>query len=250
MQFRFTRMVAAMRRLLELLAKHREQVPLVYDGGGRAALEEVVQQLVALGLSQVSHQQGRRGGVRTERELVERLRVQHVVPVVKVARMRVPEVAALAAVRMPAWRTNGTDAAHQALAMADAVEPYYNELRGAGLRTEFLDQLRAAAGELLATVAAKEDHRIQHVGATGAIRKAVEQAKRTVAGVDALVVAEVADAEPIASEWAAAVRIVRAALRSPASVPIQTGPADGATGSVIPFPSMAIVAEEVKQQAA
>jgi hypothetical protein len=214
MQYRFTRMLAGMRRGLELLSQYSGRLQKVNTQGAQLALQEVVDALSALAQAQTAHRFGRSGGVKTEKQLARILRVRHIAPLVRVSRMRVPEVAALEAVRMPERRSNGSETAQLALSMADAVAPFVERLATAGLGPYFLNDLRAAANDVLAAIALKEEHRRKSVGATEAIESAIENARKVVAAVDAMVVAEARDEQPLIGEWRAVRREIRAALRT------------------------------------
>jgi hypothetical protein len=148
----------------------------------------------------------------SEARLAPALRRNHINPLVKYGNVGVPEVAELAAVQIPPFRSNNTEFATAAFAMAEAVTPFEGSLTLAGLALDFIGKMRAAAQALVDAVAGKKGHRRGRVGATGAIRKQVETCRRVVGAVDASVKASVREDDALLFEWQNVVRDFRGTL--------------------------------------
>lgn len=214
MQLRFTQMLAALRQALAFVTENASKFPDVVSGGGGRALSEAIDGLATRAVAQATHQLGHVGGIQSEKRLARALRRFHINPLVKVAQLAVPDVAELTAVQIPPTRSNNTELATKAIAMANAVEAFEGPLTAAGLRADFRPRMIAAAKALLDAVGGKKGHRRGRVGATGAIEKQVEVCRRVVTAVDSLVKAAVPEHDQLLVEWAAVVRDVRRSLAS------------------------------------
>lgn len=186
--------------------------PVIVAGGGREALVAAIGGLASRAVAQATHNLGHVSQRKSEARLARALRRNHIRPLVKYAKLGVPEVAELAAVQIPPFRSNNTELATAAFAMADAVTPFQGALTLAGLAPDFIGKMRAAAQALVDAVAGKKGHRRSRVGATGAIRKQVETCRRVVGAVDASVKASVREDDPLLFEWQNVVRDFRGTL--------------------------------------
>ena len=237
MQLRYTQMLAALRQAPEFLDTNGDRLATINSGGARVALDESIAGLATLAKSQSKHTTAKTGELANERRQARTLRRDHIKPIVRLAQLKVPEIAQLEPVRVPPARSNSTELVVHALALADLVTPYYAELHAAGLAADFIDSLRAAADRVLGAVGGKGGHLRQQVGATGAIDKAVIAARRVVNAVDALVRAKLDENEKLTGEWSKVVRTIRSALDK------------AAPASVVPVVPTPVAVEEVKQAA-
>ena len=211
MQSRYSQLLAELRRGQAFLDTDWNVFITVNSGGARMALNEVTVELAGQAQSQSRHRTGRTGERRSEHKLARALRRQHIRPIVKVAKLTMPGIAQLDALRVPPEGSNNTELVTAALAIGDVVAPHHAELVAAGLPGDFLDGLRTAADGLLGAIAVKGGHFRQQVGATGAIDKTVIKSRRVVTAVDALTRAAVAEDDPILKEWMNIVRAIRRA---------------------------------------
>jgi hypothetical protein len=238
MQLRYTQMLAALRQGQRFLDANSSALGDVNAGGGRAAFDLVTTQLGTLAEAQDTHRTRASGELSNEQRLARSLRRQHIRPLVKVARAKVPEAAQLAAVSLPVIRSNSTDLTVRARAMADAVEPHKQLLHEGGLPSDFIDRLRAAADVLDAAIRQKGTHQKGRIGATDGIYQTVNEARRQVNVMDSLVRAELGEQEPLVTEWASVVRSIRMAVARASKTPGE-GTAPGAPTPVTPLPSVA-----------
>ena len=221
MQLRYVQMLAAIRQAPTFLDANGDRLATINSGGARVALDETITGLATLAQSQSKHTTGKTGELASERRLARALRREHIKPIVRLAQLKVPEIAQLESVRVPPARSNSTSLVVHALALADVVTPYYAELHAAGLAADFIDSLRAAADRVLGAVGGKGGHLRKQVGATDAIDKAVIAARRVVNAVDALVRASLGENDQLIGEWSKVVRTIRSALDTAAPATVQ-----------------------------
>jgi len=232
MQLRFTQMLAGVRQVQRFFDANGIVLAEVNSGGARKEFDDVVSRLTALAEEQETHRINASGELSSERRLARRLRREHMRPIVKVARSKVPAAAQLSAVSLPPIRSNNTDTANRARAMAAAVEPYKQLLHEGGLPGDFLEQLNAATTVLEQAVKKKLTHRKGRVGSTDGIVNEVSEVRVHVNVMDSLVRKHMGEKEPAVSEWASIVRSIRAATRQarkgPAAAPEPTPAPTGA----------------------
>jgi hypothetical protein len=240
MQLRYTQMLAALRQGQRFLDANSTTLGDLNAGGARTAFDQVTAQLGTLAELQDTHRTRASGELTNEQRLARSLRRQHMRPIVKVARAKVPEAAQLAAVSLPPIRSNSTDLTVRARAMADSVEPHKQLLHDGGLPSDFIDRLKAAADTLDAAIRQKGTHQKGRIGATDGITQAVTEARRQVDVMDSLVRAQLGEQEPLVTEWRSVVQSIRAAVNratsSAAASPTPVTPAPVAPAPVAPAP--------------
>ena len=175
MQSRYSQLLAELRRGQAFLDTNWNVFITVNSGGARVALNEVTVELAGQAQSQSKHRTGRTGERRSEHKLARALRRQHIRPIVKVAKLTMPGIAQLDALRVPPEGSNNTELVTAALAIGDVVAPHYAELVAAGLPGDFLVGLRTAADVLLGAIAVKGGHFRQQVGCDGRDRQDRDQ---------------------------------------------------------------------------
>jgi hypothetical protein len=216
MQLRFTQMLSALRQALAFVTQYASKFPDIASGGAGSALSDAIDGLASRAVAQATHQLGTVGQLQSEKKLARALRRNHINPLVRVAKLAVQDVAELTAVQIPPSRSNNTELATKAIAMANAVEQFEAALIAGGLRPDFRPRMFAAAQALLDAVSGKKGHRRGRVGATGAIERQIEVCRRVVSAVDSLVKASIPEHDPVLVEWDAVLRDVRGSLASPA----------------------------------
>lgn len=208
MQLKYSQFLAALRQAQNFLDTNTAVLGIINASGARRELDAAATQLEALGETQGSQLRQGRGERTNELRLARSLRRQHIRPIVRIARAKVPQVAQLSAMSLPPLKTNSTALATQAGEIADAVQPNAQVFVDAGLPADFIARMRTAAAQLVQSIGGKGSHRSQRIGATTALDKEVQQARRVVAVLDALVRAQLDEQEPLVSEWRAASRAI------------------------------------------
>lgn len=208
MQLKYSQFLAALRQAQSFLDTNTAVLGTINASGMRRDLDAAATQLEALGETQGSHRTQGRGERTNELRLARALRRQHMRPIVRIARAKLPEVAQLSAMSLPPLKTNSTALATQAGVIADAVQPHVQVFVDAGLPADFTARMRAAADQLVKSIGGKGAHRQQRIGATTGLDQQVQQAKRVVAVLDGLVRAQLEEQEPLVTEWRAASRAI------------------------------------------
>ena len=256
MQLKYSQFLAALRQTQSLLDTNTAVLGTINTSGARRELDAAAAQLEALGETQGSHRTQARGERTNELRLARALRRQHMRPIVRIARAKVPKVAQLAAMTLPPLRTNSTALATQAGSIADAVQPYAQEFVDAGLPADFTARMRAAAAALVQSIGGKGDHRQQRIGATTALDQQVQQAKRVVAVLDGLVRAQLDEQEPLVSQWRAASRAISGGgsatnppivALQPVAVPAPAAPAASSVARASAAPVTAPIAAQPQE---
>ena len=224
MQLSYTQMLAALRQAPTFLDANGVRLAAINSGGARVALDESITNVATLAQRQSTHFKGKTGELASERRQARALRHDHLKPIVELAKLKVPEIAQLEALRVPHARSNSTALVLDALSVGDLVSPYQDQLIAAGLAVDFLPRMRAAADRVLGAVGGKGGHLRQQVGATEAIDKAVNATRLVVNAVDALVRASLGEGDPLIGEWAKVVRNIRSALDTAAPATVVPAP--------------------------
>ena len=118
MELRFTQVLAGGRQAQRFLDDHDGLLHEVNVGGARKEFDVGVTRLATLADEQTAHVIRAAGELESERRIARDLRRVNIRPVVRVARLKVPAAAQLTAVQLPPIRSNNTDLATRARAMA------------------------------------------------------------------------------------------------------------------------------------
>lgn len=135
--------------------------------------------------------------------------------------------------------------------MATAAAPHAAKLTASKFPADFVQQLRAAADAVRASIDTRAGHRVQGAGATKQVGSALRQGRNAVATLDALVSHLILGNDRLEREWRTAKRVVkvatRAAVRVDAAVAGTIRPAEEpkAVPTAVPSAATAPVAQEV-----
>ena len=209
MRLQYSQFLAACRQTTQFLDAKASALGTIPTSGARKQLDDASAELESLGQRQGAHRKLGEGALHVETRLDRALRRQHMRPVVRIIKAKLPDVTELSAVRLPPFGSNSTALATSARELATAVEPYAAVFVEAGLPADFLDRIRAAADLLVQTVNGKGSHRVGRTGATDGLDKAVSKARKVVRVIDALVRAHLTEEDPLVTEWRNASRVVR-----------------------------------------
>jgi hypothetical protein len=201
MRNRFARAHAAMRLATSLIEDNGDVVGEVLLTGTFNELRDATGEMGRFASSQSAHRQGLRGSIKQVRKMAADFRASHVIPIVRLARLQGPEIANLEGVRLPNLRANPTQLAADAIGLADAVAPFARELHLAGLRPEFVPELRAAAAELTSAVDAAGRQETLRIKATAQLDAVVEHARRAMSACDSLVKRGARENTGFMAEW-------------------------------------------------
>jgi len=201
MQLKYSQFLAGLRETQRFLSDNSASLGTINASGTRQELDAVTLQLDALGKKQGSTRDAGRGDRSDELRIARALRRQHMRPLVRIARAKLPSLAKLSSLTLPPLKGNSTALATRAGEMADTVQPHAQVFVAAGRPVDFLDRLRAAAQDLVQAVGDKAQRRTERVGATDALDKVVRNARHVVGVLDAFVREELDEQEPLLTEW-------------------------------------------------
>ena len=196
-------------------------------GEAREALDASVERLARLAAEQDATRMRTVGERSREQRLAIAFHRTHLGPIVAMARLQRTGDPQLSSVRLPKQGRNSTQLIELGRAIADMVQPYEAQFVRMGLRVGFVDRLRAAADQLVASTVNKEAQRSLRRGATESLSTETLTARRLIARFDAIFRAEPAVPERVVTEWHAAVRTLEGGLGrlvTPEPQPLPSGP--------------------------
>jgi hypothetical protein len=230
MQKKDMQFLAALRTARQFLDAKSAALGTINTSGALKTLDTAIYTIAALAETQERHRILVTGQLNDERRLSEKFRRKHLRPIAEIAQAKLPdEVDLLSNLKVPRHTSNSTTLVARGNAMGDAVAPFTQTFLDAGLPTDFVAQLKAAAEQLAKAVSNKGNLRSGRRGATDGITKEVRKARKAVRVIDAMVKAQLQANEPLVTEWRDAVRVIRggsARLKQvPSPAPVTAQPA-------------------------
>jgi hypothetical protein len=161
----------------------------------------LVNDLTPLASEQDAMSHAARRAAAKARERKRRLREKRIRPIVRLAKVLLrddPE-------RADAFRMSESKSYEEAmvagLSLADRVEQYKATFVAAGLKEDFIDQLRSAVEDVRAALAEKAEFKSRRVRATAAIEEKYDRARDLVRYIDAVLVSELENDPVKLAEW-------------------------------------------------
>ena len=218
MQKRYTQFLAALHTTRQFLDAKGTALGPISSTGARKTLDEMTEAIEQLAEAQDTHRMLVKGRRKEELRLAEAFRRKFLRPIIEIVQAKLPDdVQLLSEVRLPRGAVSSTALASKGHAIAKTVAPFAQVFIDAGLATDFVAQLTAAADRLAEAVANKGQHRAGRTGATEGLNKQVRKARRAVRVLDAMVKANLQLGEPLVTEWREAVRVIRGGTRQQAT---------------------------------
>jgi hypothetical protein len=216
---------------------------------GRAArrLAAVVRDARELAGRQLSGQALSMGEVRRQRQLIQRLRVHHIRPLVAIARGEVEshsEVRLLGSLRMPPVRLGVTALLQACDAMIEVARTFESELIESGLPADFIARFREVRDELEQVPRVRASHTGSHVGARKGLQVQLRRGRSAVDQLDAVVRSAFDGDEAVLAKWRAAKRVQRLPSGRRAA-----GATGGATAEALATAEVPVVARAVAEPA-
>ncbi len=183
--------------------------PLAY-AGARDALLLAIRRLREHAATQLSGRDLARGEVRWQQQLVHRLIVRHLRPIVAMARAQVgpdAEVRLPATVRMPRAKIGITRLLQECDSIIEIARPFEAILVAEGLPADFLAQCTAARDALVRSLSDRAHLVMSHIGARAGLEVELRRARLAVMRIDALVRASFDADEAVLAAWRSAKRV-------------------------------------------
>jgi hypothetical protein len=137
------------------LDEHTDKLAAINTTGARQELDRAIADAAAHATDQTGHALVAEGTTQKQRALRHALLRDHMSPVARIARARLPHTPELAPLRMPRSNPSVQRLASAARGMAQAAEAHADVFLAAGLPAEFIAQLNDAVGALVRSVGAR-----------------------------------------------------------------------------------------------
>lgn len=199
--------IEAFRRVKRFIDSHPLPAPASY-GTAQQALNEAVARLAEHTIGQMESARRARAGIARQRALKRALRLKHLRPIARIARLAALELPGLDAVlRDPRPNLPVTRLLADAEAVRNGVAPHAAVFVANSLPEDFLEQLDAAIMALEESKAATFEQVTMRRGARGKIAEVLRQARTAVGALDAIVTKWFGDDAGIMTTWRAAKRV-------------------------------------------
>ncbi|HEY4303648.1 MAG TPA: hypothetical protein VGM82_04240 [Gemmatimonadaceae bacterium] len=233
MRYRQNAVLGSLRRAQQFFERNSEKLghlnPTIHT-----RLAEIVEELSALSVEQITARQGSIGETSRIHALRVALRFKHMLPIVSMARYKLPEVPEFAAFTMPRGRVTSERLVVAAKAFAEAATPHAQTLMS-GLWPTFLEDLHAATQALTDAIDERGSLVGRRSGATEGLADAVKRGRGLLRALNAIVLAEVGEDAQLRQEWATASRIrQKPGPRVGAQSSVSTGGETTAASAVVP----------------
>jgi hypothetical protein len=226
----------------DFIDKHADKLNAVVDTGARKELAAAIDSLTEAQSTQTSGETNARGHTNKQRSLRDILLKDHMGAISRIARANLPPTPELEVFRMPRGRQTVSKLAAAAYGMADSAAPYAATFVSAGMPTDFIPRLKAAAD---AVVAARRQHR-QSKGdrsrATQSLKDRLQRGAHIVKILDSFVGAALRNDTDLLAEWKRVrhTRIITPRSTEPATpVPAPAVPTSPTTATIPASPAPA-----------
>jgi hypothetical protein len=216
--------LVSLRRVQKFLDAHATTLADV-NASTRKQLDDVVTQLVDAGLAQETGDRASQGETSRQRVSLHALRSHYMAPVAELAKLKLPDVPELAALRLPRGNAGAVRVVNAANAMADAATPFASTLIAAGLPSTFADDIRKAAAAVVEAIGDRGGHLNQRSNATATLVAAERNGRSMLRVLNALIMARIGNDPGLIGEWKGA-KLVR---RTPVLVQHVAGPVTPST---------------------
>jgi hypothetical protein len=174
--------------------------------GYRKILDDVVEKLGAHAAHQTTTKRAAAAEAAKERVLRNALKLNHMRPIATVAAAQLRQVPDFAALKMPPKNATSRTLISWAAAMKTAASEYTGAFVGAGLPSDFLDQLDAAATALSTSLTTRTSTGAARRGATVGLDAEATRGRQAVKVLDSLVEPLIQGNLALLAQWTAAKR--------------------------------------------
>lgn len=210
----------------------------------RAMLDESIAELSGHVTAQNGYTRAAESALARRRARRAALIRDHMAPIARIARLELPNTPELVSLRLPKGRPTTERLAALADGMAQAAEPYADTFVGAGCKPEFIQNLRAAADDMLKSLHDRTQSRGKVRAATSALRTKLSRARKVVHVIDGFVASALANDPDRLLGWKLVKRVPQPRTgdrgHGVSSTKAPTGA--GAAASPTPAPAPALVA--------
>ena len=220
------------------LGGHETELGPLKDTEGGRQLDAAVTQIDAHRLGQRGAEIERRAAMARKEALTVELQRQHMKPIAKFARAKLPSVPDFAALAQSGTGLRGRELVTAARAQAKAMEPVVAVLVEAQFPADVVEQLNRAADALEKALSDHATKKVAKGVATASIRQHLKDGRQAVAMLDSIVTKKLAGNTGLLEGWRQAKRIVKK--------PGVVARADEATAAPVPAEATPVVVAEEK----
>jgi hypothetical protein len=209
----------SLRAVALFLDKHADKLGDVVTTGACQRLTDTIAAVDAHASAQAAGTYGSQMATQKKHGLRQALLRDHMAKIARIAKADLPNEPELQPLRMPRGRLSAARLAAAAAGMADFARPHANVFISAGMPSDFLDQLVAAADAMTNTIVERTNIRGRRGGATLGLKEQLSAGRRLVHVLDAFVQSQLKDDPSLLRNWNTAKRVrrVRRATESSAA---------------------------------
>jgi hypothetical protein len=208
------RMFQSLENVRQFLDEHTDKLAAVITTGTRRELDEAIAALAVHAADQSGNALIAQGATQKQRALRQALLHDHMAPIARIAKARLPRTPEMAPLRMPRSNPAVQRLVTAAHGMAKAAAPFTDVFVAAGLPAEFLTQLNAAAEALVQSVSARSQSRSRRTSATKGLKTTLTAGRQIVHILDAFIQTALKDDPILLAGWNAVKRVQNIGMRS------------------------------------
>jgi hypothetical protein len=209
-------MLQSLRAVKAFLEANADKLSGVLKSGYRQKLDDAIGALSAHASTQVGSLTDAKVSTRVQRALRTRLIRDHMSPIARIAQAELRSAKGIEALRMPKPRLGTEKLAAAAGGMGETAAQYAAVFIAGGLPADFIAQLNAAAGAMVATIDTRAQKQGNQTGATKGLKARLSEGRKCVRVLDALVQSALADDDALLANWNR-IKRVRLVASRPAS---------------------------------
>ena len=207
-------LLQSLRAVEEFLESNAARLNGVVNSGTRQKLAESIAALESYVTEQAGSSIESQGATRKNHALRRALVRDHMAPIARMARAKLPPMPEVDALRPPRpnWSIERLAAAAQGMAKTTA--PFRAEFVKAGLEPDFVERLTAATEAMLQSVDERAMSRGRWSGATKGLKATLSSGRRLVDVIDAMIASALADDPALLANWKRVKRVRRLPSRA------------------------------------
>jgi hypothetical protein len=198
--------LSTLQNVQEFMTTNASALGRLNTSASRRALDALEGDLSRYAASQTRSASGRKAAIARQRMLKSVLLVRYLRPISAIAEAQLAQSPAFREMTLPPRLKGTPQLLAAAAAMAGAAAQYAATFIDAGMSTDFIAELEAAAEALKAGATVKGSVSASQLGATGALKATTKQARKIVKQVDALMQPLLASDIALLTRWKATKR--------------------------------------------
>ena len=239
MQTKQGSMLQSLLNVEAFLEQNAAKLATVVNTGARHKLAEAIAELEAHATEQSGSATAARGATKLQRALRHALLRDHMASIASIARTELPQSPDIASLRLPKGKPTAQKLHADAYGMAQTAAKHAELFIAAGLPTEFVAQLTAAADAMIAAGADRSNSRGRRSGATKGLKSRLSAGRKIVHVLDTFVTRALNGNPALLANWNVVKRTRRTGTRSASAItttPILASPVPGPTPAPLPVP--------------